>query len=257
MASVVNQEYARLMRQGPRFQTREAATTKHVGLAIAYLLMLVFCAMGLFYGGSTMVLAIPLGALFVYAVYAEVSKFLRLRDGMGRFEQLAATGVPVEAYLVQANSALFQPGSMSLPCLVLFSFEDSIGHNEDYLTELADRTFALKETRQSDPDLARVAAFTTNERAYLDRRRLYPLSFTGGHRVYCADLWIDRVFLPKGYLTGRMLMCIAEPGSEGAIELLPPTAAQMAMQTRVSAAPPPPTATVAPPERVPLVVPGE
>lgn len=156
-------------------------------------------------------------------VFAVMSAAAKSKSKDGRL-QLASTGEPVWAALVQANSMLFQPGNIDLPCLVLFSFEPAGGHL-DYMQRLAAGVFDLKETRQNDPDLRYVANLVTNERAYKYRRRILPISFTGGPIVYCADLIVVRSCLPTGYLTARILPCIAQPGEKGAIELLPWTIA--------------------------------
>ncbi len=137
-----------------------------------------------------------------------------------RREILGQQGMPVWGVLVQANQLLFAPGDRNHPCLVLFSFEPAGGHI-DYLQRLASAIFALKETRPTDPDLRLVAHYVTDERAVKYRRRKLPTSFTGGPTVYCADLIIVRSCLPNGFLTEKVLPCIAEPGEQGALELLP------------------------------------
>lgn len=135
-------------------------------------------------------------------------------------QALARKGVPVWGVLVQANSKLFEPGTMDLPCLVIFSFEPAGGHL-DYMQRLAHEIFDLKETQQTDPDRRFVANLTTDERAYKYRRRRVPVSFTGGPTVYCADLYITRSCLSAGFLTERALPCFAELGETGMLELLP------------------------------------
>lgn len=154
--------------------------------------------------------------LFVLAIASALNKH---KSEDGRLK-IAQSGVPVWGVLVQANSMLFQPGNTDLPCLVLFSFEPAGGHIE-YMQRLAAGIFDLKNVRQSDPDLRYVSTLVTNESALKYRRRKLPISFTGGPTVYCADLIITRSSLPAGYITEKVLPCIAEPGESGALELLP------------------------------------
>jgi len=123
--------------------------------------------------------------------------------------------------LIQANSLLFKPGNMTLPCLVLFSFDGNCNNDAAFMDTLAHRVFDFKNTSPHDPEQRYVAQLTTNERAVRYRRRPLPTSFTGGPVAFVADLWIERALLPAGFLTERRLPCLAEPGGEGALELLP------------------------------------
>ena len=62
--------------------------------------------------------------------------------------------------------------------------------------------------------------------AVRNRRKLLPPALTGGKIVYAADLFVNRRYLEKGYLTHRTLPCFAEPEREhgeetGGLELMP------------------------------------
>jgi len=138
-----------------------------------------------------------------------------------RLRAVIRRGVPVTAYLVQANHALFSPGSDTLPCLVLFSFQPEVGGDAGYMRYLARRVFSLKNTEPEDDDARYVAELVTDEEAVPYRRRPLPLSTTDGSTVYAADLWVKRAYLKAGYLTTSTLPCIAEPGPSGGIELVP------------------------------------
>jgi hypothetical protein len=129
-------------------------------------------------------------------------------------------GQTVRAVLVQANGRLFSPGRDDLPCLVLFSLDPRV--REPLLEECAGRVAELKGTEQADPEMARVARMTTDERFVYYGRESLPRSFTGGREVFAGQLMVHRRFLPDGYLTGgQHLDCVAEPGPTGALELLP------------------------------------
>jgi hypothetical protein len=161
-----------------------------------------------------------------------------------RLRGVVRRGVPVTAYVVQANHALFSPGTGALPCLVLFSFQPEVGGDAGYMRYLARRTFSLKNTVPDDPDARYVADLVTDERAVPYRRRPLPISFTDGSTVYAADLWVKRAYLRSGYLTTSTLPCVAEPGPSGGLELVPTwlfeEAANGAGASAASSAPPQP-----------------
>lgn len=135
--------------------------------------------------------------------------------------RVLSSGVPVMTVLVQANGLLYRRGPFALPCLVLFTFDPDYGQDADYMENLARRVYHLKDTHQVVPDLQYVVALVTDEEAERYRRRPLPVSFTGGPLVYAADLWVKRKYLRGGYLSGPWLPCIAEPGQEGGLELVP------------------------------------
>lgn len=142
----------------------------------------------------------------------------RAEQRIERLRQRGAT--PVIACLVQANHLLFQPdGPDELPCMVVFSHDDSV--TTDELHEIAGQLMSVKGEEQSDPDLGLMSEMVTNETAVMYRRRRIPMQFTDDRVVYAADLWISRSFLPERYLADRELMCLAEPTDRGGLELLP------------------------------------
>lgn len=138
---------------------------------------------------------------------------------------VAKTGVRLTAARVQANGALYSAGTRSLPGLVLITFDANISNRDFLLMDLADRVYELKERRTRNDDEREVREIVTDsERAgVLYRRRRLPAGFTGGPVVFAADLIIRPRYLRNGYLTDadRRLPVVAEPGPQGAIELLP------------------------------------
>lgn len=131
-------------------------------------------------------------------------------------------GVPVTAVLIQCNSSLLYEGDDDQPGTVVYSPDPAVAVK--LLREWADRISDLKGREQTDPDLAMLSEYVTNETACPYRRRRIPKTLTDGAKIYIADLHIYRAFLPKGRLSGRdRLRCIAEPGSRGgALEHLEP-----------------------------------
>lgn len=128
-------------------------------------------------------------------------------------------GVPVSAVLVQANPSLFHPGDDDQPGTVVYSPDPTVA--VDLLRELADRIAGSKGQTQTDPDLAVLSEYVTNETACPYRRRRVAGHLAGGEEVYIADLHVYRGLLPGGVLRGRdILLCVAEPGPRGgALEL--------------------------------------
>jgi hypothetical protein len=131
-------------------------------------------------------------------------------------------GVHRQAALVQANNQLWEPGDVTLPALVLISFERG-SDVMSTLHDLAAEAAALKSRRRPrDRDEQWVGDALRDEEAFYHRRRRLPRSFTGGRVVYLADLWMPRRYLRNGVL-GRVreFPVLAEPGDEGGLELLP------------------------------------
>ena len=135
--------------------------------------------------------------------------------------EVAREGKYLLTAVVQANLHLFEPGDEDYPAQVLLSFDQHLQDNPRLLLELAERMFMLKGTPQEDPDLEYVAALVSDEEAHEYERHLLPLSFTDGREVYAATLWVYRTFLHHGQLEERLLPCMAEPGDEGRLELVP------------------------------------
>jgi hypothetical protein len=128
-------------------------------------------------------------------------------------------GIAVRAALIQANAALYEPGQTDLPGLVLFSFDDRV--TDDELLTIAGNVFALKGTTQKVRDLAFVADLTTDESFVYYRRDRLPRILAGRHDLIVAHLHFHRPFLHRGYLIEQVFDCIAEPGVQGMLELLP------------------------------------
>lgn len=165
---------------------------------------------------------LPVGLVLAIRGWRSLQRLHAVEKRFAGLLTIGLRGVPVTGYLVQANEALFQPGTeTSLPALVLFSFQPEVDGDVGYMSSLARRVYRLKNTQFPDADSSYVASLTTNEQAVPYRRRALPLSFTDGSTIYCADLWIQRSDLRGGCLTASQLPCLAEPGESGGIELVP------------------------------------
>jgi hypothetical protein len=165
---------------------------------------------------------LPTGAVIALRSWRSLRDIFTREHRFETLLKLGMRGVPVSGYLVQANEALFKPGSeVSLPALVLFSFQPEVDSDPGYMSSLARSVYRLKNTYPQDADGSYVAALTTDERAIPYRRRALPLSFTDGSTIFCADLWIQRSDLRGGLLATNQLTCLADPGENGGIELVP------------------------------------
>lgn len=108
------------------------------------------------------------------------------------------------AVIVQANVALFHPGSGDEPVQVIFSLDPNVSNAR--LKDLARVLFELKGTRPSDHDktlMAKAVADTTY-RPYEFKR--VPYSISGSEDVYIAHVVVERVKLSKGYLQEDSLL---------------------------------------------------
>lgn len=124
-------------------------------------------------------------------------------------------GLFVNAYLVRAHEALLRPGTQTLPCTVLFSFQPEVDGDAPYMRHLAARV------RRSEDDPEPGGERLYDDVPVLYRRRKLPLNLTDGSSIYCADLWVKRAYLKGGILKRNSLLCLAEPGDTGGIELIP------------------------------------
>jgi hypothetical protein len=124
-------------------------------------------------------------------------------------------------WLVQANTALFEKGSIGSPAQVLVCFDDPADEPDENIGALAQRVFRLKGKRLSDPTEAKVSKLVTDEsyRPYVWNR--LPKSFTDGRTVYSMHLWIDRAMLPDRILQHPFVRCRIlrnEPGTRVMME---------------------------------------
>ncbi len=201
-------------------QTRKRVILHGILTVLGTFLALLLLLFGFVKSGAWSTL--PLAFLVVVQGVRALRRSLDAQKKHEQTRRVVQNGVPVIAHLVQANQALFAPGPYpALPCLVLFSFQPEVAEDDEYMAFLAHKLFGYKNTDPSDETAQALAELTTNERAVLYRRRKLPYSFTDGSTVYCADLWIKRAYIPNGHLQDNRLMCLAEPGEAGGLELVP------------------------------------
>lgn len=139
-----------------------------------------------------------------------------------RRRRVLENGRLVRGWIVQANSALFQPGPVDLPAVVLFSFEDV---PDDRLAELARRLFRLKTEPPADVVESGLSWLVRDETYRPKFRHRLPDGFTGGTEAHVAHVVVRRALLPDRRLAGRSIYCRAEPGSESEVLMCEPPGA--------------------------------
>jgi tetratricopeptide (TPR) repeat protein len=146
----------------------------------------------------------------------------RKRDALlAELREMQATGKVVRAAIIKAYSALWGPGSDTSGGVVLFSFDRHFADNPGELLALALRVGSYKGKASDDPDEQAVAVRMNDEHGTAERRFLVPEKLAGGRAVYISSVSFYRPFLKAGYITERIVPCLAEPGDQGRTRLLP------------------------------------
>jgi hypothetical protein len=129
-------------------------------------------------------------------------------------------GVRVLAWIVQANTALFQPGRGDFPAQVIITFDD-IPDLPDYLERLGKKLYSLKSGYGIDPLERQVAKLVKDETYVPDLRVKLPPEFTGGQVVYSCHVVVERQYLLYGCLRLPFIECMALPGEKGVLCMVP------------------------------------
>ena len=205
----------------PHSHRRQYALT--VSLLVAGIVLSVGAYLAASRFGIAAYFGVAAGAFLAGWSLARMHRMVRRAQAYARRKRLAQRGELVIGYLTQCSDALLHPGTESaLPCRILFSFQPEVGADRAYMRYLAGQVASLKnKIPRGDMDKQYVAALASEPRALANRRYLLPLSFTDGSTVYLADLFVSRSYLPGGYLYTDTLACLAEPGANGGVELLP------------------------------------
>ena len=106
-------------------------------------------------------------------------------------------GEVVWGHIIQANSQLFQPGDEDAPGELVYSLQDKNMVRTDQLAQLATRLFSLKGTTPTNPDLATIADYLTDQfiRVFgLD----VPPSLCSGINCKISTTMFFRQHLPNG-----------------------------------------------------------
>jgi hypothetical protein len=166
-------------------------------------------------------LSLFVGVFILVRGFQTVYQHKRERSHLDEVRAVVRRGLPVTGYILWAHDHLYKEDTNSLPCRVLFTTDPALESDPEYMRHLVRKLFTLSDTLPEDAEMRNVARFTTDTAYIHYRRQRVPLSMTDGAPVYCADLWVDRGYLPEGYLLGDTLPCFAEPGPIGGLELVP------------------------------------
>lgn len=124
--------------------------------------------------------------------------------------QLLTDGVVVWAYLIQANSMLFEAGPWDLPGEVVYSLEDAQRATPQSLQRVARQLGSLKGTRPKTPDLFRIAEYLTDE---LIRVFGLPVPDSVSPDIKCriSTTYFVRKHLPQKRLCNPLLPFLVHP----------------------------------------------
>jgi hypothetical protein len=153
------------------------------------------------------ILGIGCGGLVLLAVIGVI--ILMIIDSK-KAKKVIEQGEHTTAWLVQANSNLFEEGIMDLPALVLISPDKEVVNDEEYLSDLAERVMDLKGADPKscdDKDEALVAELMSDETYVEGKRDKLPKGFAQGRVVYLAHIFVYRDHLPGKRIRGNRIPC--------------------------------------------------
>lgn len=87
----------------------------------------------------------------------------RLMTLFRNLNRLFCEGTVVWGHIVQANSLMFESGSMNCPGELVYSIESQGVVNPEYLAHVAHQLYSLKGTEPTQPDLMPIAEYLTDE----------------------------------------------------------------------------------------------
>jgi hypothetical protein len=120
-------------------------------------------------------------------------------------------GRVVWGHLVQANEALFNPGSAQvLPAQVIYSPDKYFDDQVQLLQAIAQGLFDLKGTRPKNPELKRFAAAITNEVTRIMRLAI-PRALCEDRKVFLTTCLIEPLHLPGAYLASGLFPLVICP----------------------------------------------
>jgi hypothetical protein len=135
--------------------------------------------------------------------------------------QTTAGAVPIRTYPVMMNAEFLRGDMTAGPGMVIGSFDDDPALSADVMLQLATELHAIYANGPTSAAQQPVCDMLRDDTYQTDRRRLLPLDYTRGKRIYIFDLWFDNDWLPAGKTHMACLPCIAKPGDEGPIMIVP------------------------------------
>ncbi|MBI3855621.1 MAG: hypothetical protein HY293_08010 [Planctomycetes bacterium] len=147
-------------------------------------------------------IVLPIAGLAGLAAVGARVQFLNARQR--EFLRLAREGHSLLAYVVMANTALFEPGDELRPAAVVISADEQHRFDEAYLSGQAAKLWALRGMEACpSPDQQEVWAFMRND--FSIGLRHVPQSLAGDDLTYLGHLIVDPAALPGRCLKDKAL----------------------------------------------------
>ena len=131
--------------------------------------------------------------------------------------------VPIRTYPVMMNAEFLSGDMTAGPGIVIGSFDDDPALSADVMIQLATALHGIYKDGPPSAAEQQLCDMLRDHNYQTDRRRLLPPSFIHGKRIYLFDLWFDNDWLPAGKTHMACVPCIAKPGDDGPIMIVPVT----------------------------------
>ncbi|WP_133797302.1 hypothetical protein [Prosthecobacter fusiformis] len=133
-----------------------------------------------------------------------------------RYIRLAKKGEFIFTYVVICNEELkYTPGVVA-PALVIGNFNE--GRDDRQMLKMRARVADLALGRAAEPHEQKIAKLLGDQDYCFQRRRHFN---AGGVKVIAFDLMVLGEFLPTKTLQIEVIPCLAEPGRNGLIAMIP------------------------------------
>ncbi len=117
-----------------------------------------------------------------------------------------STPLQIPGYVIETDPQMFEPGVSTFGATVLICpDEPNTTEHAQLLESIATRIAERIESDSNDYESIYLRGLLTYQEYYPWRE--VPMSLTEGREVWAVDLNLDRIFLPGGYLEGRIIQC--------------------------------------------------
>ncbi|MQY04768.1 hypothetical protein [Actinomadura macrotermitis] len=146
-------------------------------------------------------------------LWLRLTRDAALREVLRHQDLLLAEGRAVWGCVVQAPTALLEPGRRDLPAVVVYSTDPAFDDMPGELQEIAARLFAVRGTEQPDPGLRGLAEMLAG-RAPAATRTPLPRVLVGSLPVFATTVLVARRHLPGGTLAAGTFPLLVHPGTD-------------------------------------------
>ena len=119
-------------------------------------------------------------------------------------------GTVVWGHIIQANQLMFADGDANCPGEVVYSLADSKAAEPEYLQDVAQALYSLKGTAPSDPELAPIADYLTDEMIRVFGLAV-PSALSPSIRCQISTTFFVRKHLPKRRLCSPLIPLVVNP----------------------------------------------